>query len=54
MTIWDLSALPKTLPSKSIITSAEKMDLERKDCVQSYQSLLYVRFLFRFGNNGAF
>ena len=40
----DLSALPKTNYIKSIITSECKMDLERKG-VQSYQSLLYVRFL---------
>lgn len=44
----DLSALPKTNYIKSIITSECKMDLERKG-VQSYQSLLYVRFLC-FGN----
>lgn len=44
----DLSALPKTNYIKSIVTSECKMDLERKG-VQSYQSLLYVRFLC-FGN----
>ena len=44
----DMSALPKTNYIKSIVTSECKMDLERKG-VQSYQSLLYVRFLC-FGN----
>ena len=44
----DMNALPKTNYIKSIVTSECKMDLERKG-VQSYQSLLYVRFLC-FGN----
>ena len=44
----DMSALPKTNYIKSIVTAECKMDLERKG-VQSYQSLLYARFLC-FGN----
>ena len=44
----DMSALAKTNYIKSIVTSECQMDLERKG-VQSYQSLLYVRFLC-FGN----
>lgn len=44
----DMSALPKTNYIKSIVTSECKMDVERKG-IQSYQSLLYVRFLC-FGN----
>lgn len=44
----DMSALPKTNYIKSIVTAECKMDLERKG-IQSYQSLLYVRFLC-FGN----
>ena len=44
----DMNALPKTNYIKSIVTSECKMDLERKG-IQSYQSLLYVRFLC-FGN----
>ncbi len=44
----DLSALSRTNYLKSIITSDEKMDLERKG-QQSYQGQLYVRFLC-FGN----
>ena len=44
----DMSALPKTNYIKSIVTSECQMDVERKG-IQSYQSLLYVRFLC-FGN----
>ena len=44
----DMSALPKTNYIKSIVTAECKMDMERKG-VQSYQSLLYARFLC-FGN----
>lgn len=44
----DMNALPKTNYIKSIVTSECQMDVERKG-VQSYQSLLYVRFLC-FGN----
>ncbi len=44
----DMNALPKTNYIKSIVTSECKMDVERKG-IQSYQSLLYVRFLC-FGN----
>lgn len=44
----DLSALPKTNYIKSIVTSECQMDVERKG-IQSYQSMLYVRFLC-FGN----
>lgn len=44
----NMTALPKTNYIKSIVTSECKMDVERKG-VQSYQSLLYVRFLC-FGN----
>ena len=40
----DMSALPKTNYIKSIVTAECKMDMERKG-VQSYQSLLYARFL---------
>ena len=44
----DMSALTKTNYIKSIVTSECQMDVERKG-IQSYQSLLYVRFLC-FGN----
>ena len=44
----DMSALTKTNYIKSIVTSECKMDVERKG-IQSYQSLLYARFLC-FGN----
>ena len=44
----DMSALPKTNYIKTIVTAECKMDMERKG-VQSYQSLLYARFLC-FGN----
>ncbi|MBQ3756205.1 MAG: DNA primase [Oscillospiraceae bacterium] len=44
----DMSALSKTNYIKSIVTSECQMDVERKG-IQSYQSLLYVRFLC-FGN----
>ena len=44
----DMSALTKTIYIKSIVTSECQMDVERKG-IQSYQSLLYVRFLC-FGN----
>ena len=44
----DMNALPKTNYIKSIVTSECQMDVERKG-IQSYQSLLYVRFLC-FGN----
>ena len=44
----DMSALPKTNYIKSIVTAECKMDVERKG-IQSYQSLLYARFLC-FGN----
>lgn len=44
----DMGALPKTNYIKSIVTSECKMDVERKG-IQSYQSLLYTRFLC-FGN----
>ena len=44
----DMSALPKTNYIKSIVTSEAQMDVERKG-IQSYQCLLYVRFLC-FGN----
>lgn len=44
----DMGALPKTNYIKSIVTAECKMDVERKG-IQSYQSLLYVRFLC-FGN----
>ena len=44
----DMNALPKTNYIKSIVTSECQMDVERKG-IQSYQSMLYVRFLC-FGN----
>ena len=44
----DMNALPKTNYIKSIVTSECQMDVERKH-EQSYQTLLYVRFLC-FGN----
>lgn len=44
----DMSALPKTNHIKSIVTSESEMDMEKKR-EQSYQGLLYVRFLC-FGN----
>ena len=44
----DMNAPPKTNYIKSIVTSEAQMDVERKG-VQSYQCLLYARFLC-FGN----
>ena len=44
----DMNALTKTNYVKSIVTAELRMDLERKR-EQSYQGLLYVRFLC-FGN----
>ena len=44
----DMSALPKTNYIKSLVTAECQMDVERKG-IQSYQCLLYVRFLC-FGN----
>ena len=44
----DMNALTKTNYVKSIVTAELRMDLERKK-EQSYQGLLYVRFLC-FGN----
>ncbi len=44
----DMNALPKTNYIKSIVTAADKMDLEHKN-LQSYQARLYVRFIC-FGN----
>ena len=44
----DMNALPKTNYLKSIVTAESKIDVERKS-IQSYQSLLYARFLC-FGN----
>lgn len=46
----DMNALTKTNYVKSIVTAELRMDLKRKK-EQSYQGLLYVRFL-RFGNGG--
>ena len=44
----EVTALPKTSILKTIVTAESKLDLERKG-IQSYQGLLYARFLC-FGN----